>query len=589
MSKKEKSINLKLLFRTLKYAIPFKGTLALTVVATVILAFLAPLRTLLIEKAIDEHIQIKDIEGLNFIMVVLVVLLLTHTIIAFFQTYWTGWLGQAIILSIRKKLFRHIMSFKLRYFDTNPIGALVTRVTSDIQSVAEIFSQGLIDIISDILQLSIAIFFMFYINWKLAVVILLPIPILLIATRYFKNYIQSGFVQVRRNVSKINTFIQEHVTGMYVVQIFNREKEEYNRFEKVNKAHRDGWIKTVWANAVFFPVVEILSSLSLALLIWWGAKGVVAGESSVGEILAFILFVHMLYRPIRQLADKFNTLQMGMVASERVFSILDTDSHIVNDGSVDNVKIDGTIKFSNVHFAYKENDYVLNDVSFEVPKGTTVALVGATGAGKSSVINVLTRFYEYQKGIVEIDSVPIENYKLDFLRKTTAVVLQDVFLFNDTIYNNISLSNSSVSRESVIEAAKAIGAHDFISKLPEGYDYVVKERGVMLSSGQRQLLAFLRAYVYDPAILILDEATSSIDTNTELLIQNAIQKITEGRTSIVIAHRLSTIRNADNIIVMDNGRIAEQGSHQQLLQLNGLYQNLYEHQLESETEGGSLG
>lgn len=573
------SINFKLLWRTLKYAIPFQGTLLITVLVTFVIAFLAPLRTLLVSKAIDEHIQFNDLQGLNEIILLLLGLLLVQTALQFLQSYLTGWLGQSIILSIRKKIFRHIMSFKLRYFDTHPIGALVTRVTSDIQSVAEIFSQGIINIMSDILQLTIALVFMFYINWQLSLVVLLPIPVLIYATVFFKNYIQQGFIEVRKNVSKINTFVQEHVTGMYVVQLFNRETEEYKRFKEVNRAHRDGWLKTVWANAIFFPAVEILSSISLALLIWWGAQGVMEADTTVGEIMAFILFVHMLYRPIRQLADKFNTLQMGMVASERVFKILDTKDQIPNDGRINQGELEGLINFEQVSFAYKENEFVLKDVSFEVKPGQTLALVGATGAGKSSIINVLTRFYEYQEGEIKIDGTAIEKYQLDFLRQKSAVVLQDVFLFNDTIFNNIALDNNKIKFDQVVEAAKLIGAHQFIKDLPGAYDYVVKERGVMLSSGQKQLLAFLRAYLYNPSILILDEATSSIDTTTELLIQNAIQKITKGRTSIVIAHRLSTIQNADNIIVMEKGRIAEQGSHQELLALNGQYKELFDHQL----------
>lgn len=581
--KKKNAIDFKLLTRTLKYALPFKGTLIITILATIALSFLAPLRTLLIERAIDDHIQTKDLEGLNQVLIFLLLLLVFHTVLQFFQAYLTGWLGQSIILSIRKKIFRHIMSFKLKYFDHHPIGALVTRVTSDIQSVAEIFSQGIINIISDILQLTIALAFMFYMNWQLAIVVLLPVPFLIYSTVFFKNFIQAGFVTVRKNVSKMNTFVQEHVTGMYVVQLFNREKEEMNRFKEVNRAHRDGWIKTVWANAVFFPLVEILSAVSLALLIWWAAKGVIAGESSVGEIMAFILFIHMFYRPIRQLADKFNTLQMGMVASERVFNILDTDSHIANEGTVKNQKIKGAICFEKVNFAYRDDNYVLKDVSFAVEPGKSLALVGATGAGKSSVVNLLTRFYEFQKGSITIDGIKVEDFQLEFLRKVTAVVLQDVFLFNDSILNNITLGQKNISMEQVENAAKLIGAHDFISELPEGYHYVVKERGVMLSSGQRQLLAFLRVYLYNPSILILDEATSSIDTNSELLIQKAIAKITEGRTSIIIAHRLSTIQKADNIIVMEKGELVEQGTHQDLLKLNGQYKNLYQHQIESES------
>ena len=386
------------------------------------------------EKAIDEHIQVGDLKGLTTIVLILLLILFAHAILQFFQSYLSSWLGQSIILSLRKKLFRHMMSFRLKYFDTNPNGALVTRVTSDIQSVAEIFSEGIISIMSDIIQLSVALIFMFYINWKLTLVVLIPIPLLFYSTVFFKNFIQSGFLAVRSNVSKINTFVQEHVSGMYVVQIFNREKEEMNRFKEVNKAHRDGWITTVWANAIFFPVVEILSATSLALLIWWGAKSVIQEQSSIGEIMAFILFINMIYRPIRQLADKFNTLQMGMVSSERVFNILDDESQIANDGNISDLKIDGKIKFDDVWFAYNDEDYVLKGVSFDVKPGQCLALVGATGAGKSSIINILTRFYEFQKGKITIDDVSVKDFKVDYLRKISAVVLQDVFLFNDTIF-----------------------------------------------------------------------------------------------------------------------------------------------------------
>ena len=579
---KKSAINFKLLLRTLKYAKPFKVTLIITVFLTILLSFLAPVRTLLIEKAIDEYIQVGDLEGLQQIVFYLIALLVLHTIVQFFHAYLTGWLGQGIILRVRKLVFRHVMSFKLKYFDNTPVGALVTRVTSDIQSIAEIFSQGIIDIISDILQLTVALCFMFYINWKFSLVVLVPIPILIYSTIFFKNFIQAGFLAVRKNVSKINTFVQEHVTGMYVVQLFNREEVEMEKFREVNRAHRDGWIKTVWANAIFFPVVEILSSFSLALLIWWGAKGVLQETATVGEIMAFILFVHMLYRPIRQLADKFNTLQMGMVASERVFKILDTDMHIANDGKTSSQEIKGKIRFEEVYFAYKQEDYVLKGVSFNVRQGQKLALVGATGAGKSSVINLITRFYEYQKGRIYIDDLPIEEYQLDFLRSQTAVVLQDVFLFDDTILNNVTLRNPDLTLSEVRVAAELIGVDKFISELPGGYDYKVRERGVMLSSGQKQLLAFLRAYLYNPSVLILDEATSSIDTNSELLIQQAIEKVTEGRTSIIIAHRLSTIQKSDNIIVMEKGEIVEQGNHQELLALDGAYKKLYDYQYQNE-------
>ena len=489
-----------------------------------------------------------------------------------------NWLGQSVILNIRRKLFSHVVSFKLKYFDNTPIGNLVTRVTSDIQTIAEIFSSGLLNIISDILQLIMVLAFMFYINWKLTLVVLIPVPILIVSTIVFKRAIKAAFIEIRKNVAKINTFVQEHVTGMSVVQIFNREREEMRRFRKVNTNHKNAWIKTVWANAIFFPVVEILSASSIALLVWWGAKGVISDHLQIGDIMAFILFIHMIYRPIRQLADRFNTLQMGMVAANRVFNVLDTNQHISDEGSNSSIEVQGGISFQNVWFGYKPENYVLKDVSFDVKKGETLALVGATGAGKSSIINVLTKFYEIKKGSILVDGININDFTLEHLRKVMAVVLQDVFLFDDTILNNITLNNSSISKNKVIEGAKLIGVHDYIMGLDGGYSYQVRERGAVLSAGQRQLLAFLRAYVYDPQILILDEATSSVDTQSEQLIQRAIEKLTVGRTSIVIAHRISTIQKASKIIVMDQGQKVEQGTHKELLKVEGYYKRLFEYQ-----------
>jgi ATP-binding cassette subfamily B protein len=576
-----KAIDFKLLGRTLKYAKPYRWVFLFTMLATIITAFFAPVRTILVEQALDKYIQVGDLDGLNILLLVLLGLLVLNAIMEFLHSYAANWLGQRIILDLRKELFRYVLSFKMKYFDKNPIGNLVTRVTSDIQTITEIFSQGLIVIIADILQLVIALVFMFYTNSTLAWIIMIPIPILIFCTVIFKNIIKKAFQSVRSNVAKINTFIQEHVTGMNVVQIFNREQEEMRRFETVNRAHRDGWLMTVWANAVFFPVVEILSACSLGLLIWWGAKGVLQGVATIGDIVAFILFVHMLFRPIRQLADRFNTLQMGIVASERVFKILDTDAHISDNGTLEPKEIEGRIKFEDVHFEYTEGVEVLKGISFDLKPGKTLALVGATGAGKTSIINVLTRFYQIKSGKVSIDEFDLNTIDLSYLRKICAVVLQDVFLFNDTIYNNITLGNKEIDKEEVIQKAKEIGVHGFIEKLPGGYDYHVRERGVMLSVGQRQLLAFLRAYLYNPSILILDEATSSVDTQSEILIQNAIDKITENRTSIVIAHRLSTIQNADEIIVLDKGVIVEHGNHDDLIQKEGYYKRLYDYQFAS--------
>jgi ATP-binding cassette subfamily B multidrug efflux pump len=582
MSKIEgKTINSKILRRTLSFVAPYRGTFITTCVITILLSFMAPVRTLLIKYAIDDNIQNGDKEGLKEIIIFLVILLVVHALMQFFQAYLANWLGQSVVLDLRKKLFKHVISFRLKYFDNTPIGSLVTRVTSDIQTINEVFSSGLLNIISDILQLTVVLVFMFMINYKLTLIVLIPVPVLIISTILFKRIIEIAFKRVRIKVAEINTFVQEHVTGMNIVQIFNREEEEMRRFKAVNEEHRDGWLKTVWANAIFFPVVEILSAASIGLLVWWGARGVISGFAQIGDVMAFILFIHMMYRPIRQLADRFNTLQMGMIAADRVFKILDTDAHISNEGKITEALIQGHINFSNVWFAYKDADYVLKDISMEVKPGQTLALVGATGAGKSSVINVLTKFYEINKGDITIDGVNINDFTLEYLRRVTAVVLQDVFLFNDSIFNNISLLNELITRKQVEDAAKLIGVHEFIMDLPGGYDYIVKERGVMLSAGQRQLLSFLRAYVYNPQILILDEATSSIDTNSEQLIQVAIDRLTKGRTSIVIAHRLSTIKNADHIIVLEKGEIVEFGSHNKLLAKKGYYKKLYDYQFKN--------
>ena len=573
-----KAFDYKLFKRILKYIKPYKSLFILTGILTIVLSFMAPLRTLLVQKALDNYVLAGDAEGLTQITLLILAILIVNAFLDFGQKYTTNLLGQSVVVDMRKQLFQHILSFKMRYFDKTPIGSLVTRVTSDIQTITDIFSEGILVIISDILQLIIALVFMYYTNATLANITLIPVPLVLIATFIFKNIIKKAFQDVRVHVSAINTFIQEHVTGMNIVQIFNREKEEMNRFEKVNKGHRDGWIKTVWANAVFFPVVEILSATSLGLLIWWGAKGVIQGVATIGDMVAFILYVNMLYRPIRQLADRFNTLQLGMVSAERVFKILDTEEHIANNGSYFPEKLKGEIKFTNVVFSYDDKVDVLKNVSFHLPAGNCLALVGATGAGKTSIINVLTRFYETKSGLVTIDGVDIKNYDLNELRRICAVVLQDVFLFNDSIYNNVTLGRDTITKSEVEQAAKAIGVHDFITNLPDGYDYQVKERGALLSSGQRQLLAFLRAYLYNPQVLILDEATSSIDTQSEILIQNAIETLTKGRTSIIIAHRLSTIQKANEILVLDKGEIVERGAHESLLQNKGYYHKLHNYQ-----------
>jgi ATP-binding cassette subfamily B protein len=479
-------------------------------------------------------------------------------------------------------VFTHITSFKLKYFDKTAIGTLVTRCISDIETIAQIFSQGLLSIMGELLKLIAVIGFMFFVSWKLTLYSLAPIPFLIIAMIVFKNAIKRAFQEVRTQVSKLNAFVQEHITGMVIVQVFNREEREKEKFRAINDEHKKAHVRSIWAYSVFFPVVEILSAVSLAFLVWWGVGGVLEGEVSQGDLVMFILLIYMLFRPIRQLADRFNVLQMGMVGSERVFKVLDTSEQIQDAGTLDS-GIKGNIKFENVWFAYNDDEWVLKDISFEAKEGETVAFVGATGAGKSSVVNLVNRFYEFQKGEINIDGVPIRDFNLDYLRNEIAVVLQDVFLFSTSIAENITLQNDRIKIEDVKKAAEAVGANEFIEKLPGGYDYDVKERGGMLSVGQRQLISFIRAYVYNPKVLILDEATSSVDTESELMIQRAIDRLTENRTSIIIAHRLSTIQKADRIIVLEKGEIVEQGNHQELLEADGHYKRLFDLQFKEET------
>lgn len=569
------AFDMSLLNRVMVYAKPYMRIFYLAFFLTILLAALGVARPWLIGKAIDIYVAEGDPKGLLYLTLLVVGILFMEAVAQFYQTYYSNWIGQSVTIDLRSKLFNHITGFKLRYFDKTAVGTLVTRCISDIETIADIFSQGLLNILGELLKLIVVIAVMFAISWQLTLYSLVPIPFLILAMVVFKNSIKRSFQQVRTKVAQLNAFVQEHIVGMSIVQVFNREAKEKEKFTEINRSHRKAHIRSIWAYSVFFPVVEILSAVSLGMLVWWGVGGALEGKIKPGELIAFIMFIYMLYRPIRQLADRFNVLQMGIVGSERVFNILDTQDRIEDSGEQKS-GIKGDIEFKNVWFAYEGEDWVLKDLSFSVKEGETVAFVGATGAGKSSVINLLNRFYEFQKGDIIIDGRSIRDYDISYLRSQVAVVLQDVFLFSDTIHNNITLNNPDISREAVHEATLAVGAASFIERLPGTYEYDVKERGGMLSVGQRQLISFIRAYVYKPRILILDEATSSVDTESEALIQTAIDKLTQNRTSIVIAHRLSTIQKASKIIVMDKGRIVEQGNHQELLGMEGLYKGLFD-------------
>lgn len=576
------AFNVGLLKRVFQYVKPYKSIFIWSVVLTVLLAAIAPLRPLLIGYTLDHHILKGDYQGLLNMTVLMFVLLILQTGFQYSHTLLTNTLGQSAIRDLRINVFNHITQLRLKYFDNTPIGQLITRTVSDLETIAEIFSEGLIVIIGDILMVIVIIGVMIYKDWSLTIVVLLPMPLLIMATSVFQKAIKSAFQEIRTEVSNLNTYLQEHITGISIIQYFAREKQEYKKFVNINARYRDANIRSNWYYSIFFPVVEVISAMSLGLLIWYGASTILKDPSvQPGVITEFIMYISMLFRPIRELADKFNTLQMGMVGAERVFKVLDTDEVTENKGTLSPKKVEGHISFEQVWFAYNDENYVLKDISFEVEAGKTIALVGATGAGKSSTINILNRFYEIQKGEIRVDGVKIQDYELNYLRSNIATVLQDVFLFPDTIFNNITLNNPDIRMEQVVDAAKRVGAHEFIEKLPGGYQYNVMERGATLSVGQAQLISFIRALVYNPAILVLDEATSSVDTETEMLIQHAIENLMEGRTSIVIAHRLSTIQKADKILVLDKGEIKEMGTHQQLLKLNGYYKKLYDLQFNS--------
>jgi ATP-binding cassette subfamily B multidrug efflux pump len=572
--------------RLLQFTKPYSTTFYGVALAAIILSGFAVLRPVLVGSLVDQAIKMADAHKLLTLTLLMLVVLIGEVLSQLAFNYFANWLGESVIRDVRVKLFKHMTHFKMAYFDKSSIGILVTRAVGDMQRIGEIFSQGFFVIVSDLLKMIVVAAVMVYMNWRLSLIVFAVLPVILYATRLFQRAMKGAFTEVRAQVAQLNSFVQERISGMKVVQLFNRASAEKKAFELINEKHTKAWLKTVWYNSVFFPVADIVSSITIGLIVWYGGMQNISGVSAseYGTIFTFILLSEMLFRPLRQIADKFNTLQMGMVAAARVFKILDTEDQTETQGTQELKVTQGNISFETVVFGYTPEDPVLKGISFKVSKGETLAIVGATGAGKSTIINLLNRFYNIQSGAIKVDGTDIENFTLASLRSHIAVVLQDVFLFADTIANNISLGNPHISEEEIIKAAKAIGVHEFISSLPGGYSFNVKERGAMLSSGQRQLIAFLRAYVTQPSILVLDEATSSIDSGSEQLIQQATDKITEGRTSIVIAHRLATVQKATNILVMDAGEILEQGTHQQLLARGGYYKKLYEAQFLAEEE-----
>lgn len=575
---KAKAFDTQIFKRILEYTQPYKPRFRGVIAFAVLLSGFAALRPYLLKQTVDAYIGPKDQHGLLVYVSLMGIVLLAEVLAQFYFVFWANWLGQDIIKDIRTKLFRHMLSFRMRYYDNAPVGQLVTRSVSDIEAIARIFSQGLFMIISDLLKMVVILIFMFYMNWKLTWIVIVAMPILVYITRIFQKKMQLAFEEVRTQIAAMNTFVQERVTGMKIVQLFNREDIEAEKFKEINAKHNKAWIKTILYNSIFFPIADIISSFTLGFVVLYGGINILHGDTltTFGDLFSYTMFIGMLFNPLRQIADKFNEMQMGMIAANRVFEILDTKDQIQDTGTHEAPIFEGAIQFKDVHFGYIENEEVIKGISLDVKAGETIAIVGATGAGKSTIINLLNRFYEINSGTICIDGKNIDDYTLSSIRRQIAVVLQDVFLFADTILNNITLNNPDITMENVVTAARKIGVHEFIMSLPNGYHYNVKERGVMLSSGQRQLIAFLRAYVSNPSILILDEATSSIDTYSEELIQRATETITKGRTSIVIAHRLATIVNADKIVVMDKGLIVEQGSHQELLnRTEGYYKNLY--------------
>jgi ATP-binding cassette subfamily B protein len=579
--KNPKQFNSPLLKRVLQFAGPYKKRFYTSIVLAIVLAVLTPVRPYLIQLTVDKYITGKLVQALINITVIQILFLIIETGLRFYFSYITSWLGQAVVKDMRIKVYDKVLGLNLRQFDKTPIGTLTTRTVDDIERINDIFADGLIPIIADLLAIICVLGYMFWADWQLTLICLMPFPVLILATYYFKESVNRSFHRVRNAVSDLNAFVQEHITGMYIVQAFAAEDRELKKFKKINGEHRDANVKAIFAYSVFFPVVEIVLASSIGLIVWFGSKQ----QVEAGVITSFILCLNLLFRPLRIIADKFNVLQMGIIASERVFKVMDNDDFIAPSAerAYNPITVKGKIEFENVCFGYTQEQQILKDVSFVVQPGQTVAIVGHTGSGKTTIISLLNRMYRLKEGKIKIDDQPIEEWNLDALRKNIGVVLQDVFLFPGSVYDNITLRNDKISKEKVTEAAKLIGMHDFIMRLPGGYDYNVMERGATLSLGQRQLLSFIRALLYNPSVLILDEATSSIDTESELLIEEAIQKLITDRTSIIIAHRLSTIQRADKIIVLDKGEIKETGTHGELLNKEGFYSKLHRMQFEKKT------
>ena len=583
MKEKTQVYNIVLFKRLLNYVSPYKLFLSICIFSVLGLSIFGALRPVVLKKVVDENLTAQISEGFLYYITIIGLLLILEVFSNYLFIYYASWLGQSVVKDIRVKLFDHILNFKMKYYDKSSVGILITRTVTDMERIADIFGQGLFMILSDILKMLIVGIVMVLMNWELSIIVFFTLPIILIATKIFQKYMKMAFDEVRTEVANLNSFVQERVTGMKVLQLFAREEIEYLKFKEINERHKKAWLKTVWYNSIFFPVAEILSSLTLGVVVWYGGMNNILDETtSLGELTAFIMMIPMMFRPLNQIANKFNTLLMGMVAAERVFKVLDTDSNIDESGSKIANNLKGEIQFRNIDFSYNKSQEVLKNISFDLKAGTTTAIVGATGAGKSTIINLINRFYEINSGDILIDGINIKEFTLSSLRDQIGFVSQDVHLFSDTILYNIALNNKNISFDQIKMASVEIGIHEFIMSLPNGYNYDVRERGIMLSTGQRQLISFLRAYVTDPKILILDEATSSIDTDSEILIQKAIEKMTDDRTSLVIAHRLSTIRNADNIIVINLGEIVEQGNHNDLLKINGYYKKLYDSQLKNQ-------